>query len=1076
MDSGQEQERLIIENLPEGFARLRLVSDTDNNTIDLIFLEVNRVFEKMTGQTRKDLLGQPLTKIMPGIENSEFDWIGVFNNVAGSVDGLSFEQYFEPLDRWFNINLFSDQPGIINILFHDITAQKEEVTSVKNLLDFSKRLVATDRSSFDFREPVKVMKRLSGARYVAINAYEKDHSKAVTRALAGISPGIRRAAEILGFDPEGQVWEINPDRLRAIEGGKLVRFNNLYDISMGAISRATASVIQSVVGVGDIYVIELAYGDRPAFGDIIFFMPKNRSLKNREAIELYAAQLGSFLTRLDAEEEAQKSRDQYESLVENIPGISYRRKLDHYWTMLYVSSDIESITGYLAADFIENRVRSYESIIHCEDSKRVYKQIKAAIGKNKPCSIEYRIIHRDGSVRWVYEKARGVAGSTGEVEYLDGFILDITDRKKMENDLNRTVNYVNSILDSIPDIVLRCDREGTFLDLISAPEGKKLFMPPDQFLGQKAEKVLPSEVSSLFRDTIKKTLATGQLTAISYELPVSEGNLHFNARFSRLNDNEVIVLIEEVTRRKKAEEALNYRLEFETMVAELSSYFVSLTPERLDEGINYALKRSAEFFGADRSYLFQFSEDLATMTNTQEWCAEGITSELGKNQEIPLDSLPWWSDMIKNREYVYISDTDALPPEAEAAKRLFQDRGIKTLLYMPLMRDGKLFGFFGFDAVKERKTWPQEQINLLAVIAEVITNALIRNLNDETIRYLSFHDQLTGLYNRHFFVTEIKRLEGSREYPVAVISADLDGLKLINDTMGHEKGDSYLRAGVNLLKNNLRSCDLLARVGGDEFAILLPRTDYAAAEKVVNRIYEQAEDYKDEQTVMPLSISLGMAVSESPEKPLEEAYQDADACMYKEKFSRSRNTRKEIIRAMLAKLHERDQTYSRENERLQAFSIELGQAAGLNEKQMADLVMLARVHELGLVTVPKEILNKHGQLNESELERIRQHPEKGYRIALNSPEMSEVAELILYHRENYDGSGYPRGLKGEEIPLECRILSIAKAFVELTEKSPHRPALGYQEVLSIIKEQAGTRFDPALTEIFSRNIEERLQS
>ncbi len=1065
MDPKKEQERLLIDKLPEGFVRLRMAPVT-NSTDELITVEVNRVFEKMTGRSREDLIGRPLTDIMPGIEKSEFDWIGIFGKVAGGAEGLSFEQFFEPLGRWYDINVFSDQPGSINILFHDISAQKKEIASMGTLLDLTKKLVAMDLDSFEFQEPVDVMKNLSGASFVAINTYNYEYKISVTRAISGISSGIRRAAKILGFEPEGHTWPMDTDRLRTIEGGKLVRFKDIYDTAMGAVNKSTASVIQKVFGFGDIYVIELAYSDRPAFGDIIFFMPKNRSLLNREAIELYAAQVGSLLARIEAEEEAKINRERYRSLITNIPGIGYRCKLDSHWTMIYITPDVERITGYPAEEFVNNQIRSFESIIHPEDRAWVRRHIYAAIEKNKPWSIEYRILHRDGSVRWVYEQARLVEGSPGDVKNIDGFILEITDRKKMENDLNETVNYVSSILESIPDIVLRCDRQGTFLDLVTAVDEKKLFMPPDQFLGHKAEEILPAGLGSLFKDTIEKTLATGQLTAISYELPVPEGNLYFNARFSMLNDNEVIILIEEVTRRKKAEEALNYRLEFEKMVSEVSSRFVSLPPERLNDGVNHALMQTGQFFGADRSYILQFSNNLEIMNATHEWCADGVDSQLDSNQGLALKDFHYLADMLKNRNYIYIPDTSSLPLEAGSEQRFFQERGIKSILCIPIMRDRQLFGCFCLDAVKERISWRDDQVNLLTVITEVITNALIRNANDETIRYLSFHDQLTGLYNRHYFVSEIKRLEGSREYPIAVVSADLDGLKLVNDTMGHESGDSYLKSGAALLKESLRSYDILARVGGDEFVILLPRTDYAAAQKVINRIYQRAEMCRDESTGLPLSISTGVAVSENAEKNLEETYRDADAQMYRDKLVRSSRARNNMIRDMLTLLFKHDRSSSADKEYLQALSVKLGQAAGLDEKQLADLVMLAQIHDLGLITVPEEIRNKKSDLSEDELNYIRQHPVKGYRIAQSSAETAEVAELILRHRENYDGTGYPLGLKGEEIPVECRILAITRAYVDLSVEH------STQQALSEIKKAAGFRFDPALTETFMRVLED----
>jgi diguanylate cyclase (GGDEF)-like protein/PAS domain S-box-containing protein len=176
--------------------------------------------------------------------------------------------------------------------------------------------------------------------------------------------------------------------------------------------------------------------------------------------------------------------------------------------------------------------------------------------------------------------------------------------------------------------------------------------------------------------------------------------------------------------------------------------------------------------------------------------------------------------------------------------------------------------------------------NVLGAI-ETLRDITERKRFEEQLKYYSMHDQLTGLYNRTFFEEELKRLSVSREYPVTIISADLDDLKLINDTMGHDKGDQLLIAGANVVKKSLRESDVLARVGGDEFTAILPCTDVETGKSIVARIRENIACYNREHNELPLGLSLGVATSDTEEISFKETYKQADDMMYRDKFNRS---------------------------------------------------------------------------------------------------------------------------------------------------------------------------------------------
>ena len=338
---------------------------------------------------------------------------------------------------------------------------------------------------------------------------------------------------------------------------------------------------------------------------------------------------------------------------------------------------------------------------------------------------------------------------------------------------------------------------------------------------------------------------------------------------------------------------------------------------------------------------------------------------------------------------------------------------------------------------------------------------------EQQLQYLSLHDQLTGLYNRAYLENELMRLEKSREYPITIICMDLDGLKLINDTMGHDHGDNHLQTCARILQDSFRSSDVVARVGGDEFTALLPKTDAELGGIIVHRMQAKlAAHNKALDLRFPLSVSFGLACAEERGKELHHIYKQADDLMYRDKLNRGTTSRSQILKALMAALEERDFITSGHAQRLEELCLQLGRKVNLSSNQLSDLRLLAQVHDLGKVGIPDYILFKPGALTAEEWEIMRQHPEKGYRIAKATTDLAGIAGLILKHHERWDGQGYPLGLARENIPIECRILAIVDSFDAMTNDRPYRQAMPVQVALAEIKNCAGNQYDPYLVEVF----------
>jgi diguanylate cyclase (GGDEF)-like protein/PAS domain S-box-containing protein len=356
-----------------------------------------------------------------------------------------------------------------------------------------------------------------------------------------------------------------------------------------------------------------------------------------------------------------------------------------------------------------------------------------------------------------------------------------------------------------------------------------------------------------------------------------------------------------------------------------------------------------------------------------------------------------------------------------------------------------------------------DQVSHVVASAHDITE---RKRMEEEIRRLSFHDKLTGLYNRRYFEQELIRLQGGRDYPVTVLCCDVDGLKLINDTLGHRAGDRVLRSFAGLLRKAFRKSDAVARVGGDEFAVALTRTPMNVAEQRCRWLESLIDRYNRRRPQMPLSASFGLATSEGREQSLAETFREADRIMYQHKVQRTAAAAHGIVRALVTALVQKDTSQETHNRCVAAISRSFGEALDLGRKDLANLMLLAEMHNLGTVGVPEKILHKRGRLTRGERELMQQHAMMGYRIARASPELTHIADLILHHHEWNNGEGYPMGLTGDEIPLPCRVIAIVDAYCAMTSDRPYRPAMSHERAMQELLFYAGTQFDPALVERF----------
>jgi diguanylate cyclase (GGDEF)-like protein/PAS domain S-box-containing protein len=347
-----------------------------------------------------------------------------------------------------------------------------------------------------------------------------------------------------------------------------------------------------------------------------------------------------------------------------------------------------------------------------------------------------------------------------------------------------------------------------------------------------------------------------------------------------------------------------------------------------------------------------------------------------------------------------------------------------------------------------------------------------RKQMEEKLKEMSFRDSLTGLYNRNFFEEEMTRLSDRRYNPIGIVVCDLDGLKFVNDTLGHQSGDQMLIQTADILRQNFRSSDIIARIGGDEFAVQLTETNPEIVEQILRRLRQAVQDHNNVEPGLPLSLSIGYALDEGRTADMYALFREADNRMYREKIQREGSARSAILNALTVSMEARDFNTENHCSRMQELAASVARALNLSHDFVNDLYLLARFHDLGKVGIPDHILFKPGPLTEEEWQQMRQHCEIGHRIASSVPDLEPIADFILKHHERWDGHGYPIGLSGEDIPLACRILAIADAYDAMISDRPYRKAMSQEEAIAELRCCSGAQFDPELVEKFIEIIQE----
>lgn len=727
-------------------------------------------------------------------------------------------------------------------------------------------------------------------------------------------------------------------------------------------------------------------------------------------------------SRKQSEDILRENDAKHETMIANIGDVIGIIGVDGI--IKYKSPNIEKWFGWKPADLVGT---DGSTTIHPEDAERIHKMILELLEKdNAMNTVEYRYRCKSGTYIWIELTAVNCVNNPS----INGILVNyhnIAERKKNEEDLQNSEERHRLLITqmhqglAMHEVVL--DDAGEVADYRFLDVNESF----ERLTGLKHADVVGKTVLEIMPDTetywIEKyghVALTGE--PLHYENYSQELGKYFEAVAYSPRRQQFAVIVSDITHRKALEqEALQFQNLLKTTLLSVGDGVISTDKcgnvvllNRVAEDLTGWTQDEA--LGSPITKVFNIFNEY-----TRKKCENIIEKVLSSGRTLDL----------ANHTILMSKDGTEKPIEDSAAP-IVQENGEVV---------GVVLVFRDFTEKKKKQ---------------------------DEIEYLSYHDQLTGLYNRRYYEELLMRIDTERNLPITLIMLDVNGLKLTNDAFGHKAGDEQLIAIADILKTECRSAEIVSRIGGDEFVILLPQTDAENANVLIRRIKKIIDNENTNRTI--LSVSIGYAVKKNASEKMNDVFKEAEDAMYTNKLYESASMRSKTIDLIMSSLYEKNHREMLHSQRVSEICESIAIKMNLHIDEIYQIKMAGLMHDIGKIGVGDAILNKQDTLSNDEWTELKRHSEIGYRILSSVNEFSKIAEYVLEHHERWDGKGYPKGINGEEIKFAARIIAIADAYDAMTSDRVYRKALNETEAIREMIVNRGHQFDPAIVDIFIEKV------
>ena len=785
------------------------------------------------------------------------------------------------------------------------------------------------------------------------------------------------------------------------------------------------------------------------------------------------------------EDVLKKSEEKYRNLVEREKDVIC--SVDPMGFVRSINSAV-AMWGYTADEVLKMH---FLELIAPEWREVTATQLQARLLETGEYVGETMAIKKDGE-ECPIEYSAVVIQEEGKYVGAQAIVRDISERKKSEEALQAKERYFRAITDLSSGAALVVSGEGNVLDTTGGLERISGYSR-DKVLGISAlEFIHPEELEKAGAAFDEASKNVSKTVSFEARLKNAHGAWQWTeCLITNLLDHPdvrgIVTHLVDITERKKAEEDIERhtrKVEALYGIAQVISQ-----ASTLDAMLKDSLDRVCSAIGTESGCIFMLDLDENALKlsackgvseNTMQQFSTIVMTEQGMENLVKLTGPITDIDEAK----------DVIEPEK--MKKVTADIDRRGIAAIPFFRGKDLQGLI-VTFTKEDRTFGSEDLDLLRAIANEVSIGINNMMLLEKTKEMSVTDELTGLYNRRYFF-EMMEVEmnrtGRTKHPFSLVMLDLDGFKEYNDKYGHTNGDTVLQTISQMLKSSIRKSDMAFRYGGDEFALILPSADAGRAKKIVQRARAKWQKAPLAQSkIFGGHVGFSTGIAEYPEnaESSDGLIFLADAALYQAKkkgyedklVSELRTLSTDImdvatqdqVYALAATVDARDPYTYGHSQRVAEIAMSIGKQIGMSVEDLSKLQAAALLHDIGKVGVPDAILTKMGKPTPEEWDVIKKHCSEGARIVSYVKELASLVPIILHHHEWYDGSGYPGGLKGMDIPSGARITGVADAYDTMVTKRPYREVISPKEACEELERNAGTQFDPVIVDVWSKLVD-----